>query len=84
MDKLKRLGVRGIILTYARETVFDHKTNKAQPQGHILNEQSVAADYCPNIEAWRKGTHETIDLISEGDYLALKYGSSVLLHLNTD
>lgn len=84
MDKLKRLGIRGIILTYARETVFDHKTNKAQPQGHILNEQSVAADYCPNIEAWRKGTHETIDLISEGDYLALKYGSSVLLHLNTD
>ncbi|KAJ9216660.1 hypothetical protein DTO166G4_1876 [Paecilomyces variotii] len=72
MDKLKRLGIRGIILTYARETVFDHKTNKAQPQGHILNEQSVAADYCPNIEAWRKGTHETIDLISEGDYLALK------------
>ncbi|KAL1863188.1 proline dehydrogenase [Paecilomyces lecythidis] len=72
MEKLKQLGIRGIILTYARETVFDHKTNKAQPQGHILDEKNIDGNYCPNIEAWRKGTLETIDLISEGDYLALK------------
>ncbi|RFU34139.1 hypothetical protein B7463_g2250, partial [Scytalidium lignicola] len=79
IQQLKGLGFRGIILTYARETVFDHLTNTEYTQGTavLLDEKGGNTSihetrHCPDIEAWRKGTLETIDLIDEGDYLALK------------
>ncbi|KAI2467896.1 proline dehydrogenase [Annulohypoxylon bovei var. microspora] len=72
--ELKDLGLKGVILTYARETVFDHKTNKADVQGVDSSEitSSSAAALCPHLEEWRVGTLETIDLIEEGDILAVK------------
>ncbi|KAH8807878.1 hypothetical protein F5884DRAFT_752454 [Xylogone sp. PMI_703] len=78
IQQLKDLGFRGIILTYALETVFDHVTNTEHTQGTAISstEKGSASTYkikhCPDIDAWRKGTLETIDLIDEGDYLALK------------
>ncbi|KAK6062996.1 proline dehydrogenase [Seiridium cupressi] len=72
--RLKDLGFRGVILTYARETVFDHKTKTADVQGvdsqEIANSSQPA--FCPHIEEWRAGTMETTELIDEGDYLAVK------------
>lgn len=89
MEKLKQLGIKGSILTYARETVFDHSTNTEQAQGTVAplaekKNNTVVEEIksCPNIEAWRKGTLETIDLIDEGDYLALRYGYSIFCDSN--
>ncbi|KAF2193672.1 FAD-linked oxidoreductase [Zopfia rhizophila CBS 207.26] len=77
--QLKDLGFRGIILTYARETVFDHRTNTAHGLGAAALESENSnvpvepkVKHCSNMEAWRTGTLETIDLIEEGDYLAVK------------
>ncbi|XHG01261.1 hypothetical protein AWENTII_004653 [Aspergillus wentii] len=73
----KAMGFRGTILTYAKETVFDHKTNNTHGLGIAKSEKNKeatgsAVEHCANIEAWRKGTVETIGLLGEGDYLALK------------
>ncbi|KAL4896849.1 FAD-linked oxidoreductase-like protein [Aspergillus ambiguus] len=69
---LKDLGLRGVILTYAKETVFDvrDKTSPTKRVGHLAAETETK--FCPSIDAWREGTLKTIDLVSEGDYLALK------------
>ncbi|KAI1206252.1 pyrroline-5-carboxylate reductase [Annulohypoxylon truncatum] len=70
--EIKDLGFKGVILTYARETVFDHKTNKADVQGVDDVTGSSSADLCPHLEEWRVGTLKTVDLIEEGDILAVK------------
>lgn len=74
------MGFQGTILTYAKETVFDSRTNsthglgvKALEGGKNSGLSDWEAQHCPSIEAWRKGTVETVGLLGEDDYLALKY-----------
>ncbi|CAG7921472.1 unnamed protein product [Penicillium olsonii] len=77
--ELKDMGFRGVILTYAKETVFDHSTGSSHGLG-IAEIKSESGDVsidapverCPSIEAWRDGTLKTIDMTSEEDYLAVK------------
>ncbi|KAJ5376897.1 hypothetical protein N7509_013783 [Penicillium cosmopolitanum] len=79
IKQLKDMGFRGVIMTYAKETVFDHSTGseqglgvaalEAQKKGEILD---PALARCANIEAWRKGTIETVEQLEDGDYLAVK------------
>ncbi|KAI8238267.1 pyrroline-5-carboxylate reductase [Colletotrichum sp. SAR 10_86] len=71
MRHLRFMGFRGTILTYAKETVFDHKTNTEHGLG-INAEKDAKSGNCSNIEVWRKGALETVDLLGEGDQLALK------------
>ncbi|KAI8256889.1 putative pyrroline-5-carboxylate reductase protein [Colletotrichum sp. SAR 10_98] len=71
MRHLRFMGFRGTILTYAKETVFDHKTNTEHGLG-IDAEKDAKSGNCSNIEVWRKGALETVDLLGEGDQLALK------------
>lgn len=73
--QLKNLGFKGVILTYARETVFDHKFNTTDVQGAPSHDIAVVSElpFCPHIEEWRKRTLETIDLIDKDDFLAVKY-----------
>ncbi|KAJ5083231.1 hypothetical protein N7456_012658 [Penicillium angulare] len=80
IQELKDMGFRGVIMTYAKETVFDHRTNTEQGLGIAALEAeknndtlSPAVARCANIEAWRKGTIETVDQLHNGDYLAVKY-----------
>ncbi|KAF1834578.1 proline oxidase-like protein [Decorospora gaudefroyi] len=73
VKRLKDLGFKGVILTYAKEMVFDFKEGSANEHGTaeaVSVEEEQATD--PDIEAWRAGTLRTLDLISEGDILALK------------
>ncbi|KAH8664497.1 proline oxidase [Xylariales sp. PMI_506] len=80
--RLKDLGFRGIILTYAREIVFDHKTKTEHGHGSSQSSESpaeAASKLCPDIEAWRKGTLETMECINDGDFLALKLTGAGLL-----
>ena len=72
------MGFRGMILTYAAETVFDHSTQAQNGQGiaalksengDVAVEASV---HCPSIEAWREGTVETIYMTEAEDYIAVK------------
>ncbi|CAN9471102.1 unnamed protein product [Alternaria alternata] len=70
---LKDLGFKGVILTYAKEMVFDHKNESANhhTSDKFVDAKAIAA-HDTDIEAWRAGTLRTLDLISEGDILALK------------
>ncbi|KAH6898080.1 FAD-linked oxidoreductase-like protein [Thelonectria olida] len=71
MKSMKKMGFRGTILTYAKETVFDHATNTQHGLG-VSDSKTGDAKFCENIEAWRKGTVETVELLGEGDQLAVK------------
>ncbi|KAG2411517.1 hypothetical protein HFD88_009073 [Aspergillus terreus] len=72
VQSLKDLGLRGVMLTYAKETVFDvHDKAVARPDTENLASGDNITS-CPSIAAWREGTLKTIDLVDEGDYLALK------------
>ncbi|KAL4807232.1 FAD-linked oxidoreductase-like protein [Aspergillus unguis] len=71
---LNGMGFQGTIMTYAKETVFDAKTNTQHGLGVAgAHEKGLdKAAFCQHIEAWRKGTLETVDLLGANDYLALK------------
>ncbi|KAI5465284.1 proline oxidase [Mariannaea sp. PMI_226] len=71
MKSMKDMGFRGTILTYAKETVFDHATNSQHVSGTNTS-KTAESQWCENIEAWRKGTVETVELLGEGDQLAVK------------
>ncbi|KAI8934831.1 hypothetical protein NX059_008512 [Plenodomus lindquistii] len=69
--QLKDLGFKGVILTFAKETVFDHRSKSADLlSSEQTDETSMTHD--ADIETWRVGTLKTVDLISEGDILAIK------------
>lgn len=77
--ELKDMGFSGVIMTYAKETVFDHRTNTQQGLGIAALDAEKNGDplhpsvaHCANIEAWHKGTLKTIDQLGDGDYLAMK------------
>lgn len=89
VQQFKDLGFRGVILTYAKETVFNHSTKTEQALGVAeieMKEKDGSVETklkkCANTEAWRKGTLETIDLLGEGDYLAMKYVRCILIFAN--
>ncbi|GKT44692.1 putative proline dehydrogenase, mitochondrial [Colletotrichum spaethianum] len=71
MCHLRFMGFRGTILTYAKETIFDAKTNTAHGLG-IESEKNAKSKYCATIESWRKGALDTVELLGDGDQLALK------------
>lgn len=76
VQQLKDLGFKGVILTYAKETVFDCKSKTADhlsSTSEKYHEMQAAVTDDTDIEAWRVGTLKTVDLISEGDILAIKY-----------
>ncbi|EKG14297.1 Proline oxidase [Macrophomina phaseolina MS6] len=72
--QLRRLGFGGTILTYAKETVFDHRTNTQHGLGVASGDgdEGAAEQHCDAIAAWADGTLRTVDLLEEGDQLALK------------
>ncbi|KAL4750345.1 hypothetical protein BDW72DRAFT_213419 [Aspergillus terricola var. indicus] len=94
--QLAGMGFQGTIMTYAKETVFDTQTKTQtglgvttkEPGTPERTEPTAARDtFCPQIEAWRKGTVETIELLGANDYLALKLtgaGPSVTTAFSTN
>jgi hypothetical protein len=75
VENLKDLGFKGVILTYAKETVFDTKSKTSEHLSSTSekhHEMQAAVNNDTDIESWRVGTLKTLDLISEGDILAIK------------
>ncbi|KAK2052197.1 proline dehydrogenase [Colletotrichum caudatum] len=70
VQRLKALGFRGVILTYAKETVFDHLTQSAVEHGKVSG--ASVGGFDADIEDWKRGTLETAAQIEGGDYLAIK------------
>ncbi|KAL4880753.1 FAD-linked oxidoreductase-like protein [Aspergillus karnatakaensis] len=73
IQQLNNMGFQGTIMTYAKETVFDHKTNTQVGLGIADSTEGATGElFCQQIEAWRTGTMETVELLGENDYLAMK------------
>lgn len=77
--ELKDMGFRGVIMTYAKETVFDHKSQEQHGMGVFALDSGEKGErfdarvlHCASIEAWREGTLKTVDMMEEDDYLAVK------------
>ncbi|KAF2446557.1 pyrroline-5-carboxylate reductase [Karstenula rhodostoma CBS 690.94] len=69
---LTNLGFKGVILTYAKELVFDHNSNVPSVHAEPAAKAEPIAAHDPVIEEWRVGTLATVDMINKGDVLALK------------
>ena len=64
---LKGMGYRGVILGYAREVCL------GEGEVGALGEKMGASGVDMEMEAWKKGTLETVRLAEEDDFVALKY-----------
>jgi pyrroline-5-carboxylate reductase len=75
VQRLKELGFKGVILTYAKEIHYDHKSKRSHGMGTTAgydgNQVAVVKD--ADIEAWRVGNLKTLECITGGDILAIKY-----------
>lgn len=70
-DKIRRIGYSGVILCYGREIVLS-SSNKVGPSG------AASSNTNAEIEEWKNGNLETLSMIGEGDWLGVKYDTSVL------
>ncbi|KAI2891637.1 hypothetical protein CBS11852_6036 [Aspergillus niger] len=70
--QIKSTGLRGVILTYARETVQDSSTNQTQFAHSQVSQKATDTESCEFIAAWREGYLKTVDMLGEGDFLAPK------------
>lgn len=74
IGNIKEMGFKGVILTYAREVVID--ASQATPAKSTTTSESgdCSLDELqnPDIEAWREGVLETVEMVGKGDILALK------------
>lgn len=85
--RIKAMGFRGVILTYAKEVVVDSSQSQVGTGTQQLEEAKQAdVDVSPHhdkdIQAWRDGVLETVAMLSKGDFLALKYGDLALFFNN--
>ncbi|KAL7952563.1 FAD-linked oxidoreductase-like protein [Trichoderma compactum] len=64
IQNIKGMGFRGVILTYAKEG-----PGKSDEKDQV-DPESQQAD--PEIEAWHQGVLQTVQMIGDGDFLALK------------
>ena len=74
MRRMRDMGFRGTIITLATETVFDYRKNLVHGLGVEAGAGEGAAT-CPAIASWRKRTLGAVELLEEGDQLAIKYDS---------
>ncbi|KAJ2989170.1 hypothetical protein NUW58_g3606 [Xylaria curta] len=72
MKKMHDFGISGILLTYAKETTFDHKSKTAHTPGFDAQQSDAVKKKCEDIEAWRVGTLQTVRMTGDGDQVAIK------------
>jgi proline dehydrogenase len=68
---LKGLGYKGVILCYAKEVVMESDVDMKEKGSPT---EDSATEY-REVELWKRGTLETISLMGEGDFVALKYAA---------
>ena len=67
--QIKSLGFSGVILCYGKE-------NQIQKSGQHLMDDVEHSDsvFDEELQFWRQGNLETLDMIGDGDFLGIKYG----------
>ena len=70
MERLKKIGYCGVILTYGKETVLENG-DEASAEGRT---EDLAAK--AEVALWKDGILETVRLAERGDMVALRYSDS--------
>ncbi|PYH88315.1 FAD-linked oxidoreductase [Aspergillus ellipticus CBS 707.79] len=72
IHQIRSTGLRGVILTYARETVQDSGANQPKFGHNQVSRDDASIQTCEYIDAWREGVLKTVDMLGDGDFLAPK------------
>ena len=69
VSQIKSLGFSGVILCYGKE-------NQIQKSGQPLTDDVEHSDSAldKELQLWKQGNLETLDMIGDGDFLGIKYG----------
>ena len=79
INRLKRMGYRGVMLGYAREVCLGK--NQAEILSSKVKEDGLNVD---EISSWTKGTLTTVGMAQKGDFVSVKFtgaGTQALQHL---
>jgi proline dehydrogenase len=79
INRLKRMGYRGVMLGYAREVCLGK--NQAESLGSRVADDGLNVD---EISSWTKGTLATVGMAQKGDFVSVKFtgaGTQALQHL---
>lgn len=64
VKSMREMGYKGVALGYAKEIVV--------PEGQKIASSAESEVLDPIIEDWRAGTMQTLEMIGDGDFLAVK------------
>ena len=79
ISQIKALGFSGVILCYGKEVQIQ---KASASQGVDLRYSHQAFDQ--ELELWKQGNLETLDMKGDGDYLGIKYDAPMCLGNFTD
>lgn len=74
MAQIKSLGFAGVILCYGQEVQIPMSDPSALDQSHNTTNQALDQE----LEQWKKGNLETLDMLGSGDWLGMKYETNRL------
>ena len=77
MSQIKSLGFSGVILCYGKEIQIQ-KQSQARVDDFKDSEQSFDQE----LELWKQGNLETLDMLDDGDYLGIKYDAPMSVERN--
>ena len=78
ISQIKSLGFSGVILCYGKEIQIQESS---RPHVDDLDSSPQCLDQ--ELELWRQGNLETLDMIGDGDYLGIKCNAPMLLRRTT-
>lgn len=71
LSGLKGIGYKGVILAHAKEIVLESGGNLTGEEKY--DELAAGTD----VEIWKQSNLETLSMVEEGDFIAVKYGSCI-------
>ena len=77
MSQIKSLGFSGVILCYGKEIQIQQPS---QPRVDDFKDSHQSFDQ--ELEFWKQGNLETLDMLGSGDYLGIKYDAPMSIERN--
>ena len=74
MSQIKSLGFSGVILCYGKEIQIQ---KPSQPRVDDFKDSRESFDQ--ELEFWKQGNLETLDMLGDGDYLGIKYDAPMFI-----
>ena len=74
ISQIKSLGFSGVILCYGKEIQIQKPSSSLVDDLHCSH-----GAFDQELELWKQGNLETLDMIGDGDYLGIKYDAPMCL-----